>query len=254
MFVKSGYENYIVHTASSTMAERTWHILHSDRGPLCVGIWYRPPRHSEVATIYSLESELATHGEGTLGTIILGDMNVHEASWLRFSNGTSVEGRALRDKCSELGLEQHVRKRTRGEYLLDLVLSDLGSDVRTEVVPGIADHEGVLVSLRFQMPEITVVEREVFLYGKARWNALRQAVSDTDWDSILVRDDPEGSTARFTDRLSDLVREQIPSKTLRDEKSTHPWLTEHCKALIARKRAAHGTEGEFAGEFAHLEL
>ncbi len=242
MFVKSGYENYIVHTASSTMAERTWHILHSDRGPLCVGIWYRPPRHSEVATIYSLESELATHGEGTLGTIVLGDMNVHEASWLRFSNGTSVEGRALRDKCSELGLEQHVRKRTRGEYLLDLVLSDLGSDVRTEVVPGIADHEGVLVSLRFQMPEITVVEREVFLYGKARWNALRQAVSDTDWDSILVRDDPEGSTARFTDRISDLVREHIPSKTLRDEKSTHPWLTEHCKALIARKRAAHGTE------------
>ncbi len=40
----------------------------------------------------------------------------------------------------------------------------------------------------------------------------------------------------------DLVRAHVPSKILSDEKSTHPWLTEHCKGLIARKRAAHGTD------------
>ena len=242
LFVKRGFEDYIVHSASSTAAERTWHILHSDRGPLSVCVWYRPPNQGEVATIDSLDDELRTQGHGTLGSIILGDMNVHEETWLRFSHGTSVEGRALRDLCSELGLEQHVRKPTRGEYLLDLVLSDLGSDVRTGIVPGIADHEGVLVSLRFQMPEISVVEREVFLYAKANWTELRQAVRDTDWKTVLDLEDPEGSAERFTTRIMDLVRAHVPSKILSDEKSTHPWLTEHCKGLIARKRAAHGTD------------
>ncbi len=49
-----------------------------------------------MATIESLEAELTSHTEGNLGTMILGDMNVHENMWLRFSNGTSMENRKPR--------------------------------------------------------------------------------------------------------------------------------------------------------------
>ena len=37
------------------------------------------------------------YGADTIGTLVLGDMNVHEKSWLKYSDGTSAEGRELRD-------------------------------------------------------------------------------------------------------------------------------------------------------------
>ena len=57
-------------------------------------------------------------GQGTLGTILLGDMNVHEESWLQHSNGSSVEGRALRDFACSYGLEERVRQADAGVDLL----------------------------------------------------------------------------------------------------------------------------------------
>ena len=77
----------------------------------------------------------------------MGDLNVHEASWLKFSDGTSVEGRELHEFCRERGLDERVRARTRGNNLLDLVLTDLGSLVKARVVPGISDHDVLLFSL-----------------------------------------------------------------------------------------------------------
>ena len=56
---------------------------------------------------------------------MIGDMNVHHKEWLRFSNSTTPEGRALYDVCLRFGLEEKVRKPTRGPYLLDLVLADM---------------------------------------------------------------------------------------------------------------------------------
>ena len=79
------------------------------------------------------------------GTILVGDMNVHEVSWLKFSDGTSPEGRALRDVACCHGWDERVRKPTRGGNLLDLVLTDLGSAVTTKLAAGISDHRSFWV-------------------------------------------------------------------------------------------------------------
>ena len=34
LFAKNGYEQCIVHVGDSEVAERSWHILHTDRGPV----------------------------------------------------------------------------------------------------------------------------------------------------------------------------------------------------------------------------
>ena len=91
-FAKAGFENTIVHIGNSIVAERSWHVVHSNRGPLLFGLWYRRPDPGEALSVESLEPELAEYGANVLGTILLGDMNVHEESWLRFSDGTSPEG------------------------------------------------------------------------------------------------------------------------------------------------------------------
>ena len=140
LFAKAGYEQCIVHVGDSCVAERAWHVLHTDRGPISIVLWYRPPRPGELDSIHSLEAEFSKFAPESIGTFMIGDLNVHEESWLRHSSGSSAEGRALRDVCLERGLKQYIKEPTREQHLLDLVLSDLGSLVKTRVTPGIADH------------------------------------------------------------------------------------------------------------------
>ena len=108
LFARTGYDSCIVHIGNSDIAERSWHTLHTDLGPVCFGLWYRPPHHAEVDTIISLNSELQRFGTNTIGTFIIGDLNVHEETWLKYSSGTSIEGRTLHDYCAELGLMQYI--------------------------------------------------------------------------------------------------------------------------------------------------
>ena len=247
LFARAGYENCIVHVGDSAVAERSWHVLHTDRGPIAVAVWYRRPCSGEVLSIQSIPAELREFATDTVGTIILGDMNVHEASWLRHSDGTSVEGRELHGICCELGLQQLVREPTRGSYTLDLILSDLGSSINNvSVLPGIADHSAVLVDANFPLPVATTLERHVFSFNEARWGDLRRAIADTDWAAIIVADDADGSTERFEQHLMLLIMRFVPSKTVTDSKSSHAWLNDECRRLIADKRRAWGTDAFIA--------
>ena len=48
----------------------------------------------EVDIIVDLKAEILEHCRFALGVISVGDMNVHERSWLKFSTGISAEGRS----------------------------------------------------------------------------------------------------------------------------------------------------------------
>ena len=95
LFTKQGSEHAIVHVADSEEHERSWYVIHSDRGAILLGLWYRRPAPGETASIASLYDEFERFGEGTIQTIIMGDLNVHEISWLKHSEGSSLEGREL---------------------------------------------------------------------------------------------------------------------------------------------------------------
>ncbi len=241
LFVKHGFEDYIVHVGDSSVAERSWHILHTDRGPISISLWYRPPNKGEVDTIRSLSPEITHFAKDVSGHVIVGDLNVHETSWLRFSDGSSPEGRELHGFCRERGLDERVRKPTRGENLLDLVLADLGSLVKARVIPGISDHEAVLFSLDFPLPEVKAQRRQVFQYSRARWDDMCEQLRSVDWSSIIRDDDVDGSAMRFTTCLLDTAREFIPQKWISDHSGSHPWLDDHCRELILQKRLSRGT-------------
>ena len=102
-------------------------------------MWYRLLAIGELGSVKRFDAELSMYSHHGVSCIIIGDMDVHNTSWLRFSSRDSVEGRELEAICCEHGLRQLVTKPTRGLYLLDLVLSDLASCIRCKVVLGI--HE-----------------------------------------------------------------------------------------------------------------
>ena len=54
-FARVGYDNYVVHVGDSTIAERSWNFIHSDRGPIAVAVWYRRLWRSFVCAFYPAE-------------------------------------------------------------------------------------------------------------------------------------------------------------------------------------------------------
>ena len=150
----------IVHLHSSADAGRIWRLLHGDLGPVRIGVWYRAPDAAPIE-ISTLIDELSDTSPAVTGTILLCDMNIHHASWLRFLSGCSAEGQALRNICDDAGLLQKVREPTRNQYLLDLVLTDLSESLRVEVLPAITGHKLVMSRLRVATPIYHAVARYV---------------------------------------------------------------------------------------------
>ena len=125
VFVLDEYAARVSLIEITAVAERIWAMVHSDRGPYLVCCWYRPPSPGNIDSINSFELELRKHRDGAVGVVVLGDLNVHSIRWLTHSARESIEGRQLRDTSDRLGLKQIVKELTRGEYLLDLVLTDV---------------------------------------------------------------------------------------------------------------------------------
>ena len=113
---------FVKHLQHSAVAERSWHVIHSDVGGILLGLWYRPPG-AGANDIESFEDELSRLSIDTIGALVIGDMNILQKSWLKYSPADTVDGANLHRICKEHNLKQLVLGPTRGANLLDLALS-----------------------------------------------------------------------------------------------------------------------------------
>ena len=217
----------------SAVAERIWMMIHTDQGPIQICAWYRPPCAGEVESIASFKTEFANTAGGMIGTLVVGDLNVHNIRWLRHSTRNSNEGVALQCAAAELGLRQIVDSLTRGANLLDLVLTDL--EKTSAVVLGcVADHAAVLSAVRLQIPKAQTINREVWLFQEADWARLQDTLQE-DLRNNLKCADPDEAAKMFSTQFLPSAEECIDKKTLAVRKSTHPWLTEKALQAVAEK-------------------
>ena len=107
------------------------------------------------------------------GVILTGDMNVHHARWLKYSNGNTAVGADLRITSENFGMQQIVREPIRGQYLWDLYLTDVAG-TKMEVGQLIADHKFLLACV--PLPDISAlqIKRERFNLRRANWTDLKQ--------------------------------------------------------------------------------
>ena len=173
---------YIVHVKESANAERMWHFLHLDVGTVAICNWYRPGSGGS-DQIASIADELLELREEVIGIIVMGDCNVHHRKWLRFSNNNTPEGELLHRICDDHGLRQCICVPTRGDYLLDLILTDL-EHCKSEVIAPIADHRGILAKLVLPCPKEVHVPREVWHFKGAAWNNLKCSLKNCSWNRL----------------------------------------------------------------------
>lgn len=240
LFCLTRFFDTITHLDNEADYERSWHTLHSNLGPILVCVWYRPP-YAETSSIIDLQVQLDKYQYEHIGTIIVGDLNVHHLPWLRFSTGTSVAGLALHDISVVNGLEQCVKGPTREGNLLDLVLTDLDSHTGVEILPRISDHNLLLITLALSMPSTAISERIVWDYSKANWVALRKEFAETDWTFVEATPTDEAAVQLLNVILEACAR-HIPSRSIHFTCPSHPWINERCLDLLAQKTAAEGTD------------
>ena len=242
LFAHKSIASQIVHIGSSDFSERTWHILHSDIGPISVAVWYRPPHYAEVLSIQTLALELSKYGVGCLGAIIIGDMNVHHAGWLAHSSRSTPEGKELMTVSASCGLVECVKRPTRGPYLLDLVLSDLAGLLKTSMYPGVSDHSMVLCCIDVSVPARCAVVRTGFDYARTNWNKVNSSIAQVDWVSQFSGKSVDAMVELLCQTLLRVLQAHSPTRRFADAKTRHPWLNERCRSLISMKWAAAGTD------------
>ena len=183
-------------------AERVWGLVQRDTGSIAICNWYFPPGAS-LDGIESMKQELTDMNEVADSVIAVGDLNIHHASWLRFSNGETTRGRQLKDICDSFGLRQLISQPTRGEYLLDLCLSNSQS-TQTEVKAKIADHACLLVKEPDAVEIRQFEPRHIWKLEEANWPEIDKYMSDFDWNCL-----GEGTVDQALDIIMSVLDSQM---------------------------------------------
>lgn len=170
--------------------------------------------------------------------ILAGDFNVHNTPWLG-SSRTTLAGETAEDMCYLHNLQQHVSEPTRGNNILDLVMSDIpGAVTTTTQAPlGRSDHCVILCDFALTPPREPPTSRTVWRYQQADWNRLRAFFRSTDWENVLM-DDVNRSCANLTGKILEGMHTFIPSKTLLTQIGDPTWWTPECSAAIKAKERA----------------
>ena len=235
----------VTYMGESKEADRVWVMLHSSQGPYLLGAWYRAPSHQSDASLACLRAELESHGRNALGTLLIGDMNVHHASWLS-SSCTTAAGEALRDIAADCSLKQMVRGPTHIHgNRLDLVLTSMPDITSVTVGQRVTDHDMILARLRMPMPKTTEITRKVHNFGKADWALLHDSIIEEDWGSIGTANVSDAAES-FTNQLRTLIDAAIPQKVVQERKGTHPWIDSQVMLSVQERNRAMGTEHEAA--------
>ena len=131
-----------------------------------------------------------------------------------------------------------MREPTRG-HTCSTLSSAIWTVLSTRVLPHIADHRAILVSVEFALPGSSAHSRELWDFARADWGGLCGALALHDW-SWRGNAHPDVCAARVTELVLQTARRFIPVRSATCFRPSHPWLNERCIDLVRRKQAAEG--------------
>ena len=159
-------------------------------------------------------------------------------------NDNAPVGVIMKQLCDEYGLQQLVKKPTRNEYLLDLFITNL-TGCESDVLPAIADHNGVLTKMLLPKVEKKEVSRNGWIFQLAKWEDIKEALSNWNWQK-LNEGFVDDAVNYFYEILQLHMKKYIPFRAFHEKKMSHPWINARCEQAIASKNSSeHKSTEEF---------
>ena len=219
--------------------------IHHNHRPTVLAAYYRPPtKHDEkyLETVYKEFTHLKQLTKN--GNIwIAGDFNLPDIDWKSMSVATSIYpirlNKFLLDTIQELDLEHVVNFPTRQDSILDLVLTSHPSLVnRCKPLPGISDHDIVLIDANVRATRTRTPKRTIYLWKTANTQELQDEVR-TSMEDFSSNEFPtiDDMWTSFKSILLNAMEKSVPSKLSRS-KPTHPWITKEVRRFINKKNKA----------------
>ena len=216
--------------------ELIWFMVVLRSQKLLVAAVYRPPSANNDVIDYLDTNTLPLMSKfGTNSVMLVGDFNVHHTDWLG-SSVTDAAGRRTLQLANSLGLLQIVEEPTRGDQILDLVMTDLSATSTTYANLGTSDHNPVLVCLDVPVYRDKPYKRNVWRYNLADYWGMRGHLASTDWPSVFQEKDPEIACSKVTDIICDAMDLFIPSKIVTKKIGDKAWFDDKCRRTARKKR------------------
>jgi hypothetical protein len=248
-----------------TEAEMVWVKL-SIKGTktLYISGFYRPHENDERA-LSELKVSLERISAYPKAHIwLVGDLNFPGIDW---------EGKVLKPNCNyptlhqdfldtlvDNGMDQLVNEPTRGENILDLFATNNPTLInKVQVIPGISDHQAVLIEGELSPTLRKQQKRQVPLYGKANWDGFKEYINSfgKNFDKLDTTPDVDKLWSNFKATLESGIKKFIPHRMARRKQSI-PWLSGKIKRLIKKRDAKYKESrkdhtGKSTKAFKHLK-
>ena len=242
MYVKS--ELYPVeYRPKAEFSEQVWCTIKDNRNKeYHIGVIYRSPTMDansaqDADALCELIAEM--HNKNF---ILMGDFNYPNINWntLQSMPGATTESVSFLECMETHYLTQHVKESTRGNNVLDLVITkDTDTVQEVEVLDSLADSDHCMVTWKVDITWCTPKQREMLDYNKGDYETIRQKLSAINWEEYLVGD-TEHRWQLFKDLLVQLQRSHIPVKTRRKKAAKKAvWLDWKAVAAVNKKRRVY---------------
>ena len=141
----------------------------------------------------------------------------------------------LADILDDNGMVQVIEEQTRNTNTLDLLITNIPSKIiRTDIIPGISDHDAVYAEIYIKPVMHKQTRRHIPLYKKARWDSMKTDMSillATIQHKVVVGTDVNQLWYTFTDTLQESINNRIPQKIAK-AKDKFPWITKEKNQMI----------------------
>jgi hypothetical protein len=205
---------------------------------------YRP-NISDKTSIPNFKDSLTRLGNHKAHIFIGGDFNLPDWDWvkdrLKPKAKEATKHRDFVELLHEFNLIQLVQKPTRLNNILDLMITNNPSIVnRTEILPGISDHDAVFCEIDINPSKLQQPKRQIPQYKKANWDALKEEVVNIGEEIENKKDTHtmEELWQTFKIQITEGIKQHIPHKTTSD-KHHLPWLNQNIKHLISKRNRVY---------------
>lgn len=230
---------------TSEDCELVWTKISHTKGDVMIGCFYRQPS-SGIEILEKLQESLTRiRGKRSMSPhiILAGDFNLPNIDWETLTvkqnpqYGKEINGKMI-EIATEFNLIQIVKEPTRGKNVLDLIFTTNPDLIeKTEIHPGMSDHDAVICDIKLKLEIDKKPPREVWVYSKGNMDGIREDLKNHEQRFICQAKDTtvENLWKDFKSIIMGSIDKHIPKKLI-SGKPHLPWLTPYIKRMIRKKQ------------------
>lgn len=212
-------------------SESIWCSITTRERQLIIGNCYNSPSASmeEQQNLHAAIREASKHQ-----ALIMGDFNHGSINWETLHSDR--DDAPFLDLIGDCFMTQHVDKPTRGEAILDLVITTEPGMVENLTIEehfGSSDHNIVIWDL---ISETELITNNVMIHDfkKANFDKMRREVDQVDWGKCFEAKSTNGKWCIFKNTILKAMKEFIPMK-LKKVRNKPKWLTRYAQNAQNKK-------------------